>query len=223
MFDIQAAITAGLDNPAVCFLKLSGVSLQLALDALNTYIDPNTWYPTVSPEELDAVRAALDEAYNELMTTAETTPVGTINAYAGDTTNLPTGWLHCNGDSLSTTTYPDLFAIVGYKFGGSGSTFNLPDTRTKFIRGGSTTGGATGGSNTATLSSIHIPPHTHNYVGYTATAAFVGAGSYTRYPPTTSGTTTATSSYGGSGGVAQPFAIVPPYVDAIYIIKAENV
>jgi microcystin-dependent protein len=37
------------------------------------------------------------------------------------------GWLKCDGRSLSTTNYNFLFQVIGYKFGGSGSTFNLPD------------------------------------------------------------------------------------------------
>ncbi len=37
------------------------------------------------------------------------------------------GWLKCDGRSLSTTNYNFLFQVIGYQFGGSGSTFNLPD------------------------------------------------------------------------------------------------
>jgi microcystin-dependent protein len=39
------------------------------------------------------------------------------------------GWLNCDGRGLSTTTYNILFQTVGYSFGGSGDTFNLPDAR----------------------------------------------------------------------------------------------
>lgn len=37
------------------------------------------------------------------------------------------GWLNCNGRALDKTTYNLLFQVIGYTFGGSGSTFNLPD------------------------------------------------------------------------------------------------
>lgn len=37
------------------------------------------------------------------------------------------GWLKCDGRSLSTTVYSKLFAVIGYSFGGSGGTFNLPN------------------------------------------------------------------------------------------------
>ncbi len=44
-------------------------------------------------------------------------------------------WLRCEGQSLATASYPDLFSLLGYAYGGSGSTFNLPDYRGQFIRG----------------------------------------------------------------------------------------
>lgn len=46
-----------------------------------------------------------------------------------------TDWVYCNGQSLDTTNYADLFAVIGYAFGGSGASFNVPDLRGKFIRG----------------------------------------------------------------------------------------
>ncbi len=39
------------------------------------------------------------------------------------------GWLKCDGRGLSTTDYNFLFQVIGYSFGGSGSTFNLPDSQ----------------------------------------------------------------------------------------------
>ena len=40
---------------------------------------------------------------------------------------LPYGFLTCDGSSQSTTTYAALFAVIGYTYGGSGGSFNLPD------------------------------------------------------------------------------------------------
>lgn len=37
------------------------------------------------------------------------------------------GWLKCDGRSLDKTAYNLLFQVIGYTFGGSGSTFNLPN------------------------------------------------------------------------------------------------
>lgn len=48
--------------------------------------------------------------------------------------SVPTNFLKCNGAGLDTTTYKKLFDVIGYTFGGSGSTFNLPDLRGLFPR-----------------------------------------------------------------------------------------
>jgi len=56
-------------------------------------------------------------------------PIGSIQAYGG--TTAPSGWLLCQGQKVSRTTYADLFAAIGTAFGtGDGSTtFNVPDLR----------------------------------------------------------------------------------------------
>ena len=69
-------------------------------------------------------------------------PIGSIEAYGG--TEAPEGWLICDGRSLNSSEYPDLYAIIGTNFG-DGSTdgdggeaegdFNLPDLRSRFLRG----------------------------------------------------------------------------------------
>jgi microcystin-dependent protein len=62
-------------------------------------------------------------------------PVGSVFASALPT--APTGYLICNGDPVSRTTYAELFAAMGTTHGqGDGSTtFNLPDYRGRFLRG----------------------------------------------------------------------------------------
>lgn len=44
-------------------------------------------------------------------------------------------WLLCEAQALSTVDYPELFSVIGYTYGGSGSTFYLPETRGFFLRG----------------------------------------------------------------------------------------
>lgn len=55
------------------------------------------------------------------------TPIGAIVPYGGNT--APSGFLICDGSAVSRTTYSDLYAVIGTKYGpGDGSTtFNLPD------------------------------------------------------------------------------------------------
>lgn len=74
---------------------------------------------------------------SNLNSTQITHLVGSIMYFAyGSNAVPPSGWLHCNGSAISRTTYADLFSVIGTKFGsGDGSTtFNVPDTRGRFIR-----------------------------------------------------------------------------------------
>lgn len=59
-------------------------------------------------------------------------PAGFICDFAG--VGAPAGWLACDGTALSTTTYAQLFARIGYTWGGSGGTFLLPNLISRFRR-----------------------------------------------------------------------------------------
>jgi hypothetical protein len=49
---------------------------------------------------------------------------------------VPKGWIECKGQTLSVTTYPDLFNLLGTTYGGNGtSTFGVPDFTGKVIIG----------------------------------------------------------------------------------------
>ena len=48
---------------------------------------------------------------------------------------IPAGWRLCDGSSLSRVEFPGLFGVIGTSFGGTGSSFNLPDFRGVFPRG----------------------------------------------------------------------------------------
>jgi len=52
---------------------------------------------------------------------------GVVKMYAA--TTVPTGYLLCNGQAVSRTTYADLFAVIGETWGAgdSSTTFNVPD------------------------------------------------------------------------------------------------
>ena len=63
------------------------------------------------------------------------TPAGVCEPYAGDYDAIPGGWYFADGSSKVTTTDVALFAATGYKYGGSDTTFYLPDTREKFWQG----------------------------------------------------------------------------------------
>lgn len=73
-------------------------------------------------------------------------PVGSISAFGGS--EAPSGWLLCQGQAVSRTTYAELFSIIGTSFGsGDGSTtFNVPDLRGEFLRGAGTNSHANQGN-----------------------------------------------------------------------------
>ena len=62
-------------------------------------------------------------------------PAGTIIMYSVAAT--PAGYLHCNGSTVSRTTYAALFAVLGtgYGAGDGSSTFTLPDFRDRTVIG----------------------------------------------------------------------------------------
>ena len=93
--------------------------------------------------------------------------VGLIAGFA--MTTVPTGWLECNGASLSTSSYSKLFALLGYTWGGSGGNFNIPDLRGEFVRGFDNSRGADPGRSFATYQGYAMEGHAHHmqsYAGY---------------------------------------------------------
>jgi microcystin-dependent protein len=82
--------------------------------------------PTVSTD-------AATKGYVDTTIATGSRPAGFVDMYAGAT--APTGWLLCDGASVSTTTYAALFTAIGYTYGGASGSFNLPDLRGQFLRG----------------------------------------------------------------------------------------
>jgi len=65
-------------------------------------------------------------------------PIGSIISYGG--TTAPDGWMICNGDQVSKTTYSELYAVIGDSFKGAkadpaSGNFYLPDLREVTLKG----------------------------------------------------------------------------------------
>lgn len=126
-------------------------------------------------EDYDTYHADIDDYLETLCAALQvkqsmsTLPIGSIMAFAGET--LPDGWLWCDGDVISRTTYADLFAVIGESYGvGDGSTtFELPDGRGGTMVGaGQWLGGGTDfpigtrtGTETVSLTVEQLPEHDH--------------------------------------------------------------
>lgn len=97
---------------------------------------------TLSTTELnyvDGVSSAIQTQINTANTTiTNNTPVGVVNMWVTGT--APTGWLLCQGQAVSRTTYGSLFSVLSTTYGaGDGSTtFNLPDLRGRVPMGAGT-------------------------------------------------------------------------------------
>lgn len=93
---------------------------------------------------------------------------GEIRLFAGST--APSGWLLCQGQAVSRSTFSSLYAVIGDTYGaGDGSTtFNLPNFKGRTAIGsGQGSGltdralGSSGGEEAHQLSVAEIPAHNH--------------------------------------------------------------
>ena len=156
-------------------------------------------------------------------------PSGVILPYGASAS--PTGFLLCNGQAVSRSTYSSLFAIVSslYGDGNGSSTFNVPDLRGRFIAGwdagtsvltsvtanmvlGSSIAN-TGGAQAITLAVAQMPAHTHDITPMRQDSPRTGGGSGNVYDAISG--TVSTSSTGGDGAHSN----IPPTMILNYIIK----
>src|SRR5210317_1859022 len=116
------------------------------------------------------------------LTGIEGIPTATIVPWSDS--SIPSGFLECNGQAVSQSTYADLFAIIGTTYGDpGGGNFNVPDLQDNVPVGKSNNKAlaSTGGANTvtstgnvagstanATLSTPQLASHGHNFNSYFA-------------------------------------------------------
>lgn len=143
------------------------------------------------------------------------TPAGVVTAYGGSA--APTGWLLCDGQAVSRTTYAKLFAAISTTYGaGDGSTtFNLPNLKGRVPVGLDAAQiefdalAETGGAKTHTLTTAEMPAHTHGVPTKEGTGSNVGQGGNNAVA------TPSTDSAGGGSAHNN----LQPYLVVNYIIK----
>lgn len=96
-------------------------------------------------DELSRIAAAVNDVLNHVPDppappvpeTPHNVEVGSIMAWPADIGDVPTDgrWLHCNGQSVAVADHAELFAVIGYRYGGAGANFNVPNYAGEFLRG----------------------------------------------------------------------------------------
>lgn len=152
-------------------------------------------------------------------------PVGSVLAYVSSTP--PAGWLICNGQEVSRTTYSDLFTLIGSTYGGGNgsTTFNVPNLSGRVVVGRNPGDGSfdaigeTGGAKTHVLTGAEMPAHDH-FQRFASNAIAAGGGSSVGGMTSSGGVglITAEQMTSGTGG-GQAHNNLQPYMVLNYIIK----
>jgi microcystin-dependent protein len=105
--------------------------------------------------------------------TTSTALVGEIKMYAATNSsgNAPTNFVFCDGTSYLTSAFPQLFGLIGYTYGGSGSNFNVPNFQTRMPIGSAQTtsmsisysGSTTISSGNKNISTNQLASHAHDF------------------------------------------------------------
>lgn len=161
--------------------------------------------------------------------------IGSIIMWGGTTTNIPTGYLLCDGkpySSASTDKYYRLFNVLEYRYGityeGSVAKFNLPDLNNRIPIGSMDENGnkinvdetatETGGTDQLTLSHLEHG-HTFDREGFLSDIYKSGSvgdsGDSTSQGPTK--VTSLTTNYNDGSGSSTKF--YPPYIPTLFIIR----
>lgn len=170
--NLSAAVTAN----ASTLNALAGLTATpTELDYMAGVTSPvQTQLDTLTSKDtsLDGDIAGLDGRVSTLESSTAIPPTGAIMPFAGS--SAPAGWLLCQGQAISRTTYATLFAVIGTTYGvGDGSTtFNLPDLTNEFIRG-------VGSYSLGQKFSDEIKAHTHGPGSLSGTTNSAGSHNHT--------------------------------------------
>ena len=212
-----AALSTTISGVSTTFMPKAGGTftgaVSMGSQVLNGLISPVTTDGAATKGYVDTTLASFGGL-----------PVGSTIPFAAAA--APTGWLICNGSTVSRTTYASLFSVIGVSWGvGDGSTtFGLPDLQGRVAVGSGAGTGLTartlagsGGEENHVLTIAELAAHTHDYqwgqVG--AGAATNGPGTSAPYTASSVNASTATTSKGTDAG----HNTMQPYKVLTYIIK----
>lgn len=167
--------------------------------------------------------------------------IGEIRMFAA--TFAPKSWWYCDGSIIAIRSNTALFSILGTTYGGDGTTtFALPDLRGRIAlgAGNAVTGtvyslGQRAGTNTTTLNSNNLPPHTHTGVANVVIPALSEGGTLAdpngnhlsaltgMFAPASAGSDSHLAPFSatitdGVSGMGQPLSLTKAYTGMNYII-----
>lgn len=91
-------------------------------------------------------------------------PIGCIFMYGGASAPAGGKWALCNGATLASSSYTELFSAISYTYGGSGGSFALPNLQGRFplmVAGGYTIGAQAGSKDASIVDHTHSINHDH--------------------------------------------------------------
>jgi microcystin-dependent protein len=146
-----------------------GINLETRMGAVYAY-SPEHFENSTRVPTTKWVRERINQeiASSSYSNNLRLVPPGTLLPFAA--AFAPDGFLLCEGQAVSRTTYSNLFEVLktGYGAGDGSTTFNLPDLRGTTIIGAGQKPGLTkrtvtetGGSESVTLTSQQLPSHSH--------------------------------------------------------------
>lgn len=135
----------------------------------------------VGPESIWKGDLRKDENHNDANSVLEfLVPTGAKLSFGGEV--APPGFLLEDGKKYSTTEYNRLFKVIGYKFGGEGAEFAVPDSRGRVTVGAGAGPGLTvrtigekSGEEKVTLTVNQLATHSHTQVSVGGSASVSGS------------------------------------------------
>lgn len=124
---MHAATKEYVDVSLSTYSPNDSTKLPLAGGSMSGYI-------TLHAQPASSMHAATKGYVDTVAASVPGNPTGTVITFAGS--SPPAGYLECNGQAVSKSTYATLFAVIGSTYGPSNeTTFTLPDLRGEFVRG----------------------------------------------------------------------------------------
>jgi len=198
-------------------LRVTPVMIVLSL-LVGVIASSGCYYFIVHEPRLSIVEKKLNELTQKFQ--AEVLPIGAIVGV--QSSQIPNLYLPCDGRVLKTSVYPELFKVLGTKYGSHPEGhFVLPDLRGRTLVGeGQGPGlsdrklGETGGAESHTLKMAELPLHDHEFSTISGTNCTAHLGKDLGLGCTPQSQKSTVLGGGQPHNIMQPFAVTAWYIKA---------